>query len=203
MELTGETLLLSVLKLLAALEKGGDNIGEELRKVVLKHARHHAEEQEAALAETRAAQDDTSGSVLHHIRKVRAEHLLAHGLGERANGVHGDATELLLLAFSGEGQELLEVVHGRLEVWQELLPGRVRSAADGADDDLLEGDRGGREKTGETLHDGLEVLVDHTTENLEESIESCACGPLGSGVVDELEEGLRAGTHFSKRRVAS
>ena len=185
-ELTGETLLLSVLKLLAALEKGGDNIGEELRKVVLKHARHHAEEQEAALAKARGAKLNAVERLGHHVVEVWREVLLADRLRERPDSVHRDPTELLFLTLAGKHEEVLKALHRWLEVWQELLLRCVGRAADGANDNRL--DREGRsvEEDDQTFHDEVEVLVNDVVQDLEQRVEGSAGRALGDGVVDEL-----------------
>ena len=64
------------------------------------------------------------------------------------------------------------------------------SAANSADDDLLEGDRGRREQTSKALHDGLQILIDDAAEDLKQGVESRACGALGRWVVDEFKQRL-------------
>lgn len=127
--------VLAMLKLLQAGDESGNHLGQVGREVLPEDASHDAEEQEAALAKSRAAEIDAGKGLLHHLGEVWQEDLLPDGLSERANGVHGNTTEFLLLTLTDEGQEVLEVVHCGLEVSQELVLGGMSCATNGTDDD--------------------------------------------------------------------
>lgn len=92
---------------------------------------------------------------------------LAPCLRGRPNSVHHDATELDLVALAGEGEEELDTVHGGLEVRKKLLLGGMSGRTNGADTDELDWCGSSLEKTGETLHDEVEVSLDVLVEDLD------------------------------------
>jgi len=183
--------LFTVLILVAALEKSGDNTLEVRGKLLLEDLRHHAKEEEAALPEASTTHGKTVEGLGHHVGEVGAEVLLSNSLGEGADGIHGDATELSLLPILSECQKVGEDGNGGLEIGDESLLRGVGGAADSPSDDRLDRDGGGLEQTSKLLHDEVEILVDVLMEDLEKGVESGASSLLCDLVVDEVHDGLR------------
>lgn len=177
-----------MLGLLETREQRGDDLGQVRRELLTEYAGHDAEEQEAALLEAGATELDAGERLLHHARKVWAKLLLADCVGERADRVHRNPAELLLLALARKHEEMLEAVHRLREVGQELVLGRVRGATDRAYDDRLDRDRRSLEEACKTLHDQGEVLLDRVRQDLQDGVEGGAGGALGCGIIDKLHD---------------
>lgn len=174
--------------LLAARDERWDDLLQIRRDVVFEDARDNTEEQETAFPKTRAAELNAIKRNLHHILEVWLEVLLADRLRERADGVHSDSTELLLFTLAAQKEEVLEALHNAREIREELLAGRVGRAADGADDDGLDGDGCGVEQANHLLHDHLEVRADVLVHDLEQRVERGARVALRDGIVHELHD---------------
>lgn len=184
--------LFALFRLGTALKKRGHDVRQVHGKFILEHLGHHAKEQEAALAKAGAAELEALERLLHHLREVRAEHILAHGLRESTDRVDSNTTKLDLLALVRQDQEVLQVLHRRLEVWHEPILGGVGGATDGPNNDGLGGDRRGSEERIEALHDAGKVEVDMVMEDLEQGIKCGASRTLGIRIVDESHDSLNA-----------
>ena len=150
-----------MLSLLQALKERRNNVREVWSKVIVEDSGHNTEEQETALSQPSTAELKTIEGLLHHVTEVRSEHVLSKRLSEGTNGIHGDTSELLLLSFASEDEEVLEAVHGGLEIGKETVTGSVSSTADSTNDDGLDTKRSTIKKTNEALHDQGQVLVNN------------------------------------------
>lgn len=179
------------LALLDGGEEDGHDGGEVDGKLLCVNAGDDGKEDVAALLELgRVGDGRRCERRAHEGLKVRAEHVLADRLGERADRVLRDSAKVELVSLLDEREEGGNALHRRLEVGGELGLGGVRGGSDGADDGALEVERGGLEEGEEGLHEAGDVGLDVVAENLEEAVEGDAGGALGLGLSDKLEDEL-------------
>jgi hypothetical protein len=166
---------LSTLFLLQARDERRHHSWERRRKFLSKYTGHDAEEQKAALPQACATKLDALKGLLHKGFIVRPEKVLPNSLSESANGIHRNPTQLCLLAFISENEEVLHTVHRLLEVLDKLIFRRMRGTTDRARHHSLDIKRCGLQQTGEALHNEGKILVNHVMEDFEQRIERRTC----------------------------
>lgn len=116
------------------------------------------------------------------------EDLCANGVGNRADRVGCNTSEVELLIRSGEGKEGNQSFDSLVKVWLEFLLCGVSSGSDGARDGDLDRNLAAFEEDEEALHEEGEVVDDVVSEDLEVRVETRACLLLGRIIDNEVEE---------------